>query len=161
MRQDFANIALLRWIVVLACIVPADGKSPAPFAQLELFQEAGSVVNVLMRIEHLLDGREVLSVIEVVQLHAAHIDQPHAGSLGSLKSLHRLLPIERVDGVSLKIEGIGMEMAPNPGFGQTNGEENAERDVVLPGGLRHLALAEIGLGKCGGDGAKRKEYRRR
>ena len=160
-RQHFADIALLRRIVVLARIVPADGECPASFALLERFQEPGSVVHILVRIEHLLDGRETVPVVEPIELHAAHIDQLHAGSFGSLKSLHRLRLIEGVNGIALQIEGIGMQMPPYSGFSQTYGEEDTQRDVVFLGGLRHLAFAEIGLGDRVEDGAKRKENRRR
>ncbi len=122
---------------------------------MEAGQEAGRVVDVLTRIEHVLDAAEMRCVVVVVDLHAAEIDQRLAVTPRCLEGCESLSPAPWEDSFSLYIHGVRLEAAFPAGFGEPDGIEDARRYAVAIGGTQDLWLARVGGGVCGARGEAR------
>jgi hypothetical protein len=68
--------------------------------RLELCQEARRVVDIAARIEHRLDGRKMLRMIVVIDLHAAEIDQADALGARPVEFAHGFLAASGEDGAA-------------------------------------------------------------
>ncbi len=95
-------------------MIARDGHGPVAFALSELFQEAGGVIDVLVRLQHLVERGELLGVEIMVDLHTAHVDQLGAGSLCGRELAQRLLLVGAVDRAAFHIQRIRLERALSP-----------------------------------------------
>src|SRR3954464_2473760 len=141
MSDDMTDVALLRRLVVGACIVAGDRHGPAALALLQLLQEARGGVDIPCGIEHRPDRDEFVAVIVVVDLHAAEVDQLDPPSSHGFEVGDRVVHIFGEYGLSIGAESVRMKRAAPAGLGQADRVENAERNSVLLGRTRHLALA--------------------
>jgi len=118
---------------------------------METGQETRRVVDVLARVEHVLDAAEMRGMIMVVDLHTAEIDQglalaPRIGEGGKCFG-----PAPWEDRFSFYIQCIRLKAAFLAGLGQADCIEDAGGHAVAVGGAQDLGLARIG----GGEGAIR------
>src|SRR3954447_7275372 len=141
MRDDVADVALLRRLVVGACIVAGDCHGPAALALLQLLQEPRGVVDVPSGIEHRPHRGEFVAVIVMIDLHAAEVDQLDPPSSHGFEVGDRVVHVLGEYGLSVGAERVRVKCAAPPGLGQADRVENAERNSVLLGRTRHLALA--------------------
>lgn len=129
-------------------MVAGDRHRPGLVAGVEAGQEPGRVVDILARIEHVLDAAKMRCVVVVVDLHAAKIDQRLAVTPGRLEGGKRLAPALRENRFSLYIHGVRLKAAFPARFGKTDGIENARRHAIAIGGTQDLRLARVGGGFC-------------
>ena len=73
--DDAADILLLRRIIVRTGMVTRHRHGPGLMTGVEIGEEAGSIVDVQVRIEHRRHRREGVVMVEIVDLHAAKVDQ--------------------------------------------------------------------------------------
>src|SRR6202453_5051381 len=78
----------------------------------------------------------------MVDLHASDIDQLRPPRALERESRQRFVQIARMNRSAIDIHVEGIERAAVARFGETDGIENLERDVVDLGGARHLLLAD-------------------
>ena len=122
-------------------------------AGVERRQEAGGVVDVAMRIEHVGNAAELRGVIVMVDLHAAEIDQRLAVAAGGCEVGKGFGPAARKDGFSFYVQGVGLQAALVAGFRQADGVEDTGGDAVAIGRAQDLRFARIG----GGENTTRRE----
>ena len=152
--DDTADIDLLRRIIVGTGMIAGDGHRPGLVTGMETGQEAGRIVDVLARIEHVLDAAKMRCVVVMVDLHAAQIDQRLALALGIGEGGKGLGPTFRKDRFSLYIQSVRLEAALVAGFRQANGIEDAGGHAIAVGGAQDFGLARVG-GGSGGTGDAR------
>jgi len=117
-------------------------------AGMKAGQEAGGIVDVAMRIEHVGDAAELRGMVVMVDLHAAEIDQRLAVAAGVFEVGERFRPASREDGFSFYVQGVGLEAALVAGFRQADRVEDAGRNAVAVGGTQDFRLARVGGGVC-------------
>src|SRR5512138_3647166 len=140
-RDDVADVALLRRPVVGARVVTGDRHGPAPFALLQLLQKARGVIDVLRGIEHRPHRTEFFGVVVMIDLHAAEIDQLGAFPSHGLEAGHRIVHIPGKYRLAFGAERVRVQRASAPGLGQADRVQDAERDAMKLRRARHLALA--------------------
>lgn len=123
-------------------------------------QEARGVVDILVRVEHVVDAAEMITVIVVVDLHAAEVDQCLALASRVLERGERFAAAAWKDGFSFYIHGVRLKAALLSGLGQADRVEDARRHAVAIGGAQDLRLAGIGGGVGGAGSETRYTYRR-
>jgi len=130
-------------------MVAGDGHRPGLVAGMETGQETRRIVDVLARVEHVLDAAEVRGMIVVVDLHAAEIDQRLALALriGEGGKGFGTAPWE--DRFSFYIQCVRLKAAFLARLGQADGIEDACGHAVAVGGAQDLGLAGIGGGEGG------------
>ena len=135
-------------------MIAGDGHRPGLVTGMETGQKAGRIVDVLARIEHVLDAAKMRCVVVMVDLHAAQIDQRLALAPGIGEGGKGLGPTFRKDCFSFYIQGVRLEAALVSGFRQANGIEDAGGHAIAVGGTQDLRLARVG-GGSGGTGDAR------
>ena len=126
-----ANITLLRGVVVRARMVAGDSHGPGLMPGVETRKEGRRIFDILARVEHFRRRRELVAVEMVVDLHAAEVDQLGAACPRRLEGLQRLLLVPAEIGLALDIHGIGLQRSLPAGLGETDGIEDAGRDIVF------------------------------
>jgi len=116
---------------------------------MEAGQEARRVVDVLARVEHILDAAEMRGMIVMVDLHAAQIDQRLALALRIGEGGKRFGPALWEDRFSFYIQCIRLKAAFVAGLGQADGIKDAGGHAIAIGGAQDLGLAGIGGGSRG------------
>ena len=149
--NDAADIDFLRRIVVGTGMVAGDSHRPGLVTSMETGQEARRIVDVLTRIEHVLDAAKMRRVVVMVDLHAAQIDQRLALARGIGEGCEGLGPASREDRFSFYIQGVRLKAALVSGFRQAYGIEDAGGHAVAVGGAQDFRLARVG----GGSGSAR------
>ena len=144
--NDAADIDLLRRIVVGTGMIAGDGHRPGLVTGMEAGQEARRIVDVLTRIEHVLDAAEMRRVVVMVDLHAAQIDERLAFAPGIGEGGKGLGPASRKDRFSFYIQSVGLKAALVSGLRQAHGIEDAGRHAIAVGGTQDLRLARVGGG---------------
>lgn len=109
--------------------------------RLKLTQEARRIFYIGARIQHAFQRWKVLTMIQMIDLHAAEIDESRTASAGLLETLDRLGRAIREHGLSFDVHGIRLQAAAPPRLRETNGVEHAQRHAVLGGGAHHFPLA--------------------
>lgn len=132
-------------------MVAGDGHRPGLVAGMETGQETRRIVNVLARVEHVLDAAEMRGMIVMVDLHAAEIDQRLTLALRIGEGGKRFGPTPWKDRFSFYIQSVRLKAAFLAGLGQADGIEDAGGHAIAVGGAQDLGLAGIG----GGEGAGR------
>ena len=97
------------------------------------FEEARRVVHVAAGIEHVPNGAEFSAVIEVIDLHAADVDQPRAAPARFLEARQGLRGRSREMGLALDIQRERAERALAARFRQPHRIENAFGNAVSAG----------------------------
>lgn len=130
-------------------MVAGDGHRPGLVAGMETDQEACRVVDVLARVEHVLDTAEMRGMIVVVDLHAAEIDQRLAFALGIGEGGKGFGTALREDSFSFYIQCIRLKAAFVARLGQADGIEDTGGYAIAVGGAQDLRFARIGGGQGG------------
>lgn len=156
--DDAADIDLLRGVVVRSGVIARDGHRPGLVPGMQAGQEAGRVVDVAARVEHLADAAEGRAVVAVIDLHAAEIDQCLAVATRGLEVRKGFGPRFREDGFSFYIQGVGLQAALVAGLRQANRVEDSGGDAVAVRGTQDLRFARV-RGGSGGVGRKDSETR--
>ena len=152
--NDTADIDLLRRIVVGTGVIAGDGHRPCLVTGMEAGQEARRIVDVLTRIEHVLDAAKMRRVVVMVDLHATQIDERLALAPGIGERSKGLGPASRKDHFSLYIQGVGLKAALVAGLRQTYGIKDAGGHAIAVGGAQNLRLARVGDGSGGSRDAR-------
>ena len=145
--DDAADIDLLRRIVVGTGMIAGDGHRPCLVTGMETGQEARRIVDVLTRIEHVLDAAKMRPVVVMIDLHAAQIDQRLALAPGIGEGGKGLGPASRKDCFSFYIQGVGLKAALVASLRQANGIEDAGGHAIAIGGAQDFRLARVGRGR--------------
>jgi len=127
-------------------MIAGDGHRPCLVAGMETGQEARRIVDVLTRIEHVLDAAKMRCVVVMVDLHASQIDQRLALALCIGEGGKRFGPAPWEDRFSFYIHGIRLKAAFLAGLGQADGIEDTGGHAIAIGGTQDLGLAGIGGG---------------
>lgn len=128
-------------------MVAGDSHRPGLVAGVQADQEAGGIVDVLARVEHVLDAAEMRGMVAVVDLHAAKIDQRLALGFRAAEGREGFRAASGKESFSLYVQGVGLKATLLSGFGQADGIEDAGRYAIAVGGAQDLRLARIGGGK--------------
>lgn len=97
---------------------------------MQTCKEAGGVVDILVRVEHVVHAAEVFCVVVVVYLHAAKIDQLFALLLSSSKRGKGLAAASGEDSLSFYIQCVRLQAAFFPRFGKANCIKDSRRNAV-------------------------------
>ena len=130
-------------------MVAGDGHRPGHVTGMQSGQEPRRIVDILARVEHVVDAAEMRGMIVVVDLHAAEIDQCLALASGIFERRQRLAAVSRKDRFSFYIQCVRLKTAFVAGLGQADGIEDAGGHAVAVGGAQDLGLAGIGGGEGG------------
>lgn len=93
-------------------------------------QEAGGVVDILVRIEHFVHAAEVFGVVVVVDLHATEIDQCLAFALRGRERGKGLAAAFWKDCFSFYIHSVRLQAAFFPRFSKSDCVEDTSRNAV-------------------------------
>lgn len=130
-------------------MITGDGHRPGFVAGMETGQETRRVIDVLARVQHVLDAAEMRGVVVVVDLHAAEIDQRLALALRVDEGGKRFGPALWEDRFSFYIQCVRLKAAFLARLGQADGIKDAGGHAVAVGGAQNLGLAGIGGGEGG------------
>lgn len=114
-------------------------------------QEAGRVIDVEARVQHVGDAAEMRGVVAVVDLHAAEVDQRAALAARGIERGERLGPACREDRFSFYVQGVGLKAALFSRLRQADRVEDAGGNAVAVGRAQDLGFARVG-GRMGGAG---------
>ena len=118
--DDATDILLLRRIVVGSGMVSGYRHRPCLVPIMKVAEEFCRVLYVAVWVEHILGGAEIFTVIIVVDLHAADVDELRAAAAGDVELPHRILFRGRKDRLAFDVHGIGIERALAAGLRQTD-----------------------------------------
>lgn len=149
--DDAADVTLLRRVVVGAGVIARHGHRPGVVATVQPGQEACRIVDVLARIEHLLDAAKLACMIVMIDLHAAEVDQLRAALTRRLKGGEGFRPTFRKYSFSFYIQGIGLKAALLACLGEPDRVEDPDGYSIAISGAQDLRLAGIS-GGVGGRG---------
>lgn len=141
--DDAADISFLRRVVVRACVIARDGHRPRLVPGMQAHQKARCVIDVAARVEHLLDAPEMLTVIAMVDLHAAQIDERRATPPRLLEGRDSLVPAPSKDRFSLYVQGVGLQAALLASFRKTHCVEYADGYVVAVRSTQDFRLTRV------------------
>ena len=136
-------------------MIAGNRHGPGVVTGLQLLQKAGGIFHVHARVQHAFQGRKVLAMIEMIDLHAAQIDQPRAGSARLLELLDRLGRAVGEDGSVLRRSSHRAADCPLAGLGEPDGVEHSQRHAIYRRGAHHFPLAQARLGAGHGGWAGR------
>ena len=145
---DTADIDFLGRIVVGAGMVASDCHRPGRVTGMQACKEAGGVVDILVRVEHVVHAAEVFCVVVVVDLHATKVNQLLALLLSSSKRGKGLAAASREDSLSLYIQGVRLQAALFPRFSKANRVKDSSRNAVSVRGPQDFSFT--GVGRCAG-----------
>lgn len=131
-------------------MVACHGHRPCRVPCVQAGEKTRRIVHITARIEHLRNAAERSTVIVVIDLHAAEIDQflslpPRIFEFGQ-----GLRPGPRKHGFSLNVQGVRLQASFLPRLRQSDGVENAGGDAVAICRPQDLRFARIG-GSVGGE----------
>lgn len=129
--DDTTHITLLGGVIVGAGMVPRDSHRPGLMALVEVRQEFCRVFDIGPRLEHGRDRGEILTMIMLVDLHAADIDEPRTTLPCRLESLQGLIARHGEDSPSLDVERIGLERSLSARFRQADGIQDPFRYAIF------------------------------
>ena len=143
--DDAADIDLLCRVVVRAGVVARHRHRPGVVAGMQAGEKPCRIVHVLARVEHVSDAAKMRSVIVVVDLHAAEIDQCLAVAARPFKTRDCFIPAFGEYRFSFYIQGVRLQASFLACFGQADGVEDSGGDSITVGGAQDFGLA----GVCG------------
>lgn len=121
-------------------MIPRDSHRPCFMTAMQIAEEPSCIFHIAPRIEHRLNGTEMLPVEVLIDLHAAHIDQDRAAVPGALEGLQRFLKSFKVVGLAFDIHRVGLQASLAPRLRQTDGIKDALRNAEFGCGCTDCAL---------------------
>lgn len=123
-------------------------------------KKSRGVFDIGVRIKHCVHRPEFGTMIMMVDLHAAQINQAFSFRTGALELPDRLATAFCIDRSTLYIQSIRIERAFPSGLGQANGIQNAGRYAVDPRRVQDLRFANAGRSLRGAQSRVLKDKRR-
>lgn len=115
--NDAADINLLRRVIVGTGVVASDRHRPGCMTGMQAGQETGGVVDILVRVEHVVHAAKVFRVVVMIDLHAAKIDQFPTLPPSCRKRGKGLAAVFGKNGFSFYIQSIRLQAAFLARFG--------------------------------------------
>jgi len=139
--DDPADILLLRGVIVGAGVIAGHCHRPGFVPVVEIAQEPRRVFHVAAGVEHLLRGPEILTMVVLVDLHAADVDELRARSARHIDLPQGVLLGGWKEGLPFDVQRVRVEGSLAPRLGQAHGIEYALGDTVFECGGLNLHLA--------------------
>lgn len=122
-------------------MISANGIGPVSPMDTQRFEITCAIVDILRRLEHILERSEMASMKVQIDLHAAYVDQAGAGALRIFNQANGIAHIRRIVRAPLYVDRKRMQRASCPALCQPDGIKNADRRPVNFGRTHQLALA--------------------